>query len=99
MGTRAASIAETAVELICNHGPQTFEELAGRSVSLGRTKARNPVMSVRASLSTDERFLTAEDGRLHLFAALLQGAIFSYRLSPLERRCEVVLVDGGDSLI
>lgn len=92
MPKRGDTIAETALTLLAERGPLTLEELAADMVALGRTRAKDPVASVRNALSYHSGFLEGQGGRWYSLAAQLEGAVFTVAPTALERTEGIVLV-------
>lgn len=99
MGRRGPTIANTALEIIRQRGPQDLTALTDEMVAAGRTVARNPSAVVEAALSRDNRFIAAQDGRWCLLADQLEGCILTHRLTAVERRDDIVILDAGDHLL
>jgi hypothetical protein len=92
MPTRGPTIAQTAIELIEQHGPMTVEELAPHVVALGRTKAKDPVAAVRQAIAYEPALTEGRSGRWFSIAAQLEGAVFTVSPTALERDEGIVLV-------
>jgi hypothetical protein len=92
MPTRGPTIAETALELIRERGPMTLDGLVPPIMAAGRTRAKNPHNAVRTAIANNRAFIESPDGRWHSLADQLEGAVFTTRLTSLERREEIVLV-------
>jgi hypothetical protein len=99
MPRRGPTIAETALELIREHGPMTLDALVPLVVAAGRTHAKNPHNAVRAVIAYNRAFIESPDGRWHSLAHQLEGAVFTARLTSLERREEIVLVRDDLALV
>jgi prevent-host-death family protein len=93
------TIADALADLIHERGPQRTEDLARGLVAAGRTKAKDPVLAARSRLANDERFLQLSDDRWGLLSQQLHGAIFCRRLSAVERRYRVLIMDEADALL
>ncbi len=93
---RHPTIAEAALRLISERGPQELDALAAELVEAGLTRARDPRRAVSAALEFHPGFLRALDGRWCSLAEQLEGAVFTHRLTTRERRNEIVLL--GDEL-
>jgi hypothetical protein len=92
MPRRGPTIAETVLELIREHGPMTLEGLVPPIVAAGRTRAKDPQNAVRTAIAYNRAFIESPDGRWFSLADQLEGAVFTARLTSLERREEIVLV-------
>lgn len=92
MARQGPTIAEAALALIHEHGPLTLDELVPALVAAGRTRARNPRSSVRNAIDIDAAFLEGFGGRWFSLADQLEGAVFTTRLTRMERQEELVLV-------
>ena len=99
MPRRGPTIAETVLELIRERGPMTVDELVPPIVAAGRTRAKDPQAAVRAAVAYNSAFLEGPDGRWHSLADQLEGAVFTVRLTSLERQEEIVLVRGDLALV
>jgi hypothetical protein len=99
MPRRGPTIAQTAIELIEQHGPMTVEELAPHVVELGRTQAKDPVAAVRQAISYERALTEGRGGRWFSIAAQLEGAVFTVSPSALERDEEIVLVRDDLALV
>ena len=99
MARRGPTIAETVLELIRERGPMTLDALVPPIVEAGRTRARNPQNAVRAAIASNATLLESPDGRWHSLADQLEGAVFTARLTSLERREEIVLVRDDLALV
>jgi hypothetical protein len=99
MPTRGPTIAETVLELIRERGPMTLEGLVPPIVAAGRTRAKDPQRAVRTAIAYDRAFIESPDGRWHSLADQLEGAVFTARLTSLERREEIVLVRDDLALV
>lgn len=93
------SIADLALDTIHVGGPQTLDALVDVAVSAGRTHARDPRRAVTAALDPHPGLLRGSDDRWFSLADQLEGAIFTCRLTGLERRNEVVLLREGLYLV
>jgi hypothetical protein len=89
---RGPTIAETALALIRERGPQTIDQMMGPIVAAGVTRARNPRNAVRSAIDIKSDFLRGIDDRWYATAVQLDGATFTVRLTGFERRDGVVLV-------
>jgi hypothetical protein len=92
MAHRGPTIADAAGSLIRERGPMLHEELVRELVAAGRTRAKDPDRSVTTALDLHAGYVRAADGRWYSLEDQLEGAIFSVRLTRLERRHGVVLV-------
>lgn len=99
MPRRGPTIAESALELIRERGPMTLDGLVPPIVAAGRTRAKNPHNAVHAAIAYNSAFIEGPDGRWHSLADQLEGAVFTARLTSLERREEIVLVRDDLALI
>ena len=63
MPPRGPTIAETALRLIRDHGPQHLDALVPAIVAAGRTMAKDPRAAVRAAIDINPEFIQAWDGR------------------------------------
>ncbi len=99
MPRRGPTIAETALELIRERGPMPLEGLVPAIVAAGRTRAKDPQAAVRTAIGYNPAFLEGPDGRWFSLADQLEGAMFTVRLTSLERREEIVLVRDDLSLV
>ena len=99
MPRRGPTIAETVLELIREGGPMTLDALVPPIVAAGRTRAKNPQNAVRTAIAYDPTFLESPDGRWHSLADQLEGAVFTARLTALERREEIVVVRDDLALV
>jgi hypothetical protein len=86
------TIAETALALIRERGPQTLDQLVGPIVAAGLTRAKNPRNAVRNAIDIKAEFLRGYDDRWYSTAAQLEGATFTVRLTGFEREDGIVLV-------
>jgi hypothetical protein len=99
MPRRGPTIAETVLELIRERGPMTLDGLVPPIVAAGRTRARNPHNAVRTAIAYNPAFIESPDGRWHSLADQLEGAVFTVRLTSLERREEIVVVRDDLALV
>ncbi len=99
MSRRGPTIADTALELIRQRGPMTLDGLVPPIVAAGRTRAKNPQSAVRAAIACYAVFIESPEGRWHSLADQMEGAVFTVRLTSLERREEIVLVRDDLSLV
>lgn len=99
MPKRGPTIAETVLDLIRDCGPLTLDALAPMVVAAGRTKAKDPRSAVVGAIGSDPDFIEGMDGRWHSIATQLDGALFTVRLSSLERREGIVLVRNDLTLL
>lgn len=99
MAHRGPTIADTTGSLIRERGPMPHEELVRELVAAGRTRAKDPDRAVTSALSFHSNYVRAEDGRWYSLEDQLEGAIFSVRLTRLERCYGVVLVRDWLSLV
>ena len=99
MASEAPTIAETILELIRERGPMTLDGLVPPIVAAGRTRARNPQNAVRTAIASNAAFIESPDGRWHSLADQLEGAVFTARLTSLERQEEIVLVRDDLALV
>jgi len=99
MARQGPTIAEAALELIRDRGPLTLDELVPPLVEAGRTKARNPRNAVRAAIDINPEFIQDLEGRWCSLATQLDGAVFTVRLTTLERREEIVLLRDDLALV
>jgi hypothetical protein len=86
------TIAETALALIRERGPQTIDQMVGPIVAAGLTRAKNPRNAVRSAIDIKSDFLRGLDDRWYSTAAQLEGATFTVRLTGFEREDGIVLV-------
>ena len=99
MPKRGPTIAETVLELIHERGPMTVDELVPPIVAAGRTRAKNPQNAVRAAIAYKPAFIENPDGRWHSLADQLEGAVFTVRLTSLERQEEIVVLRDDLALV
>ena len=99
MPRRGPTIAESVLELIRERGPMTLEGLVPPIVAAGRTHAKNPQNAVRTAIAYNSAFIEGPDGRWHSLADQLEGAVFTARLTSLERQEEIVLVRDDLALV
>lgn len=99
MPRRGPTIADTVLALIRERGPMTLDGLVPTIVAAGRTRAKNPLNSVRAAIAYHAAFIESPEGRWHSLADQLEGAVFTVRLTSLERREEIVVVRDDLSLV
>jgi hypothetical protein len=99
MARRGPTIADGALELIRERGPQTLEELASVLAERGRTKAKDPLAAVRSAIGYRTAFVQDRAGRWYSLADQLEGAIFTVRQTAFERRDNIVLVRGHLQLL
>ena len=99
MPRRGPTIAETVLELIRERGPMTLDALVPPVVAAGRTRAKDPQSAVRTAIAYNRAFIESPDGRWHSLADQLEGAVFTARLTSLERREEIVLVRDDLALV
>jgi hypothetical protein len=99
MPVRGPTIADTVLGLIREGGPMTLDELVPPIVASGRTRAKNPHNAVRAAIASNAALVESPDGRWHSLADQLDGAVFSVRLTSLERREQIVLVRDDLALV
>lgn len=99
MARQGPTIAEAALALILERGPQTLDELVPQLVAGGQTRARNPRNAVRSAIDINPEFVESLDGRWCSLVAQLEGAVFTVKLTGLERREEMVLVRDDLALI
>lgn len=99
MPKRGPTIADSVLELIRERGPMTLDGLVPPIVAAGRTRAKNPQNAVRTAIAYNTAFIESPEGRWHSLADQLEGAVFTVRLTSLERREEIVLVRDDLSLV
>ncbi len=99
MPKRGPTIADSVLELIRERGPMTLDGLVPPIVAAGRTRAKNPQNAVRTAIAYNAAFIESPEGRWHSLADQLEGAVFTVRLTSLERREEIVLVRDDLSLV
>lgn len=99
MPRRGPTIAETVLELIRERGPMTLDGLVPPIVAAGRTRAKDPQGAVRTAIAYNSGFIESPDGRWFSLADQLEGALFTARLTSLERREEIVLVRDDLALV
>lgn len=99
MSKRGPTIADTVLELIRERGPMTLDGLVPPIVAAGRTRAKNPQNAVRTAIASNAAFIESPEGRWHSLADQLEGAVFTVRLTSLERREEIILVRNELSLV
>jgi hypothetical protein len=99
MPRRGPTIAETVLELIRERGPMTLGALVPLVVAAGRTRAKDPQIAVRTAIAYNRAFIESADGRWFSLADQLEGAVFTARLTSLERREEIVLVRDDLALV
>ena len=99
MPRRGPTIADTVLALIRERGPMTLDGLVPTIVAAGRTRAKNPLSAVRSAIAYNEAFIEGTGGRWHSLADQLEGAVFTVRLTSLERRDEIVVVRDDLSLV
>ena len=99
MPRRGPTIAETVLELIRERGPMPLDALVPPVVAAGRTRAKDPQGAVRTAIADNRAFIESPDGRWHSLADQLEGAVFTARLTSLERREEIVLVRDDLALV
>jgi hypothetical protein len=92
MPTRRLTINAGLAALLAERGGQTAAELGAQLADLGLTKARNVEAVARNNLEHDDRFLAGPGGRWWPLAERLEGAVFTVRLTALERHHEFVLL-------
>lgn len=99
MARRGPTIAETVLELIRERGPMMLDGLVPPIVAAGRTRAKNPQNAVRTAIASNAAFIESPDGRWHSLANQLEGAVFTARLTSLERQEGIVLVRDDLALV
>ncbi len=99
MPRRGPTIADTVLDLIRERGPMTLDGLVPPIVAAGRTRAKNPHNAVRTAIAYNSAFIESPDGRWHSLADQLEGAVFTVRLTSLERREEIVVVRDDLALV
>jgi hypothetical protein len=99
MARRGPTIAETVLELIHERGPMTVDGLVPPIVAAGRTRAKNPQNAVRTAIAYNPALIESPDGRWHSLADQLEGAVFTARLTSLERQEEIVLLRDDLALV
>jgi hypothetical protein len=92
MGQRGPTIAEIALGVIRELGPQALDVLVRVVVAAGRTRAKDPRRAVSAAIAGSPEFLEAWDGRWCSIVEQLDGAMFTTPVSGLERRDGVVVL-------
>ncbi len=96
---RHPTIAEAALQIISERGPQDLDVLAAEILKAGLTRAKDPRRAVSAALEFHPEFLSTVEGRWYSIAAQLEGAIFTRRLTAFERYHGVVVLDDDLSLV
>lgn len=86
------TIADLALQVIHERGPQELDALVPAIVDAGRTSAKDPRRAVAAAIENHPAFLRAWDGRWCSLVDQLEGAIFATRTTALERRRGFALV-------
>lgn len=99
MPRRGPTIADTVLNEIREHGPQPLDALARAVLEAGRTRAKDPQRAVMAAMESHPDLARDLDGRWCSLSQQLDGAIFTTRLTALERADEIVLVRDGLSLV
>ncbi len=92
MPRRQPTIADTALRLIHERGPQDLDALASEILAAGLTRARDPRRAVLAAVDIKPHFLRDSQGRWCSLPDQLEGAVFTIRPTTLERRDEVVIL-------
>lgn len=92
MPRRSPTIAEAALTLIREHGPQLLDALVPALVAAGRTSARDPRRAVSTAIGSSPEFLRAWDDRWCSIVDQLDGAMFTTPMTTLERQDGIVLV-------
>jgi hypothetical protein len=86
------TMADTALRLIHERGPQDLDALVSEIRAAGLTRARDPRRAVLAAIDTKPHLLRDAHGRWCSLPDQLEGAMFTHRLTSLERRDEVVIL-------
>jgi hypothetical protein len=87
------TIADTVLALLREHGPQDVDALVGPIVEAGLTKSKDPRRAVQQAIGNRSwQFLTDWQGRWCSLVDQLEGAVFTHRLTTLERRDEIVVL-------
>ncbi len=92
MARQGPTIAEAALELIRARGPMTLDELVPPLVEAGRTRAKNPRSAVSSAIGHRAELIERLDGRWCSLVDQLDGAVFTVRLTALERQEGFVIV-------
>jgi hypothetical protein len=92
MPRHGPTIADAALRLIHERGPQDLDALVPEIVDAGLTRARDPRRAVLAAIESKPDFLPDWEGRWCSLADQLEGAIFTHRLTSLERQDEIVIL-------
>lgn len=92
MSRRGPTIAEAALQLIRERGPQQLDALVPALVAAGRTSAKDPRRAVSAAIDVSPEFVRAWDGRWCSIVEQLDGAMFTTPVTTLERQNGIVLV-------
>lgn len=92
---RVPTIAQAALAIIRDQGPQTMDELVGGVVSAGATRAKDPLRALESAMACHDGFVHGRDGRVYSLSDQLEGVVFTRRLTTLERRYRIV-VQGED---
>ncbi len=99
MPPRGPTIAETALQLIREQGPQQLDALVPAIVAAGRTRAKDPRAAVRAAIEVNPDFLQARDGRWCSLVDQLDGAIFTTPVTRFEQSDGVVILGSHLALV
>ena len=99
MPRRSPTIAEAALTLIRERGPQLLDELVPELVAAGRTSARDPRRAVSSAIGSSPEFVRAWDDRWCSIVDQLDGAMFTTPITTLECQNGIVLVRGHLALV
>jgi hypothetical protein len=78
------TIADQALALLLERGPLPLDELTDLLVAAGATKAKKPKEVVRDTVSQKQQFTHLKNGRWASSVALVQGRVFTHRLTQGE---------------
>jgi hypothetical protein len=82
--SRMPTIESTCADAIDERGPTPLADLAAEMVRLGRTRARNPEMSVASALRTRSGWYELADGRWTTVRRAFRDVRFAHRLGADE---------------
>ncbi len=84
------TIESTCADIVAARGPTALADLTAEVVRQGRSRARNPELSVSSALRSRRGWVKLRDGRWTTLGHTLRDVLFAHRLSADEARASWV---------